>query len=400
MSRIVRAEVTVSLTYERERPALAARAEVVEDLRARAASVRELPALDEYYEPGSRVALHHLERHLFEQSPPRIDPGEVVGLLEAGGERAEAELVASEVLAALRDGVAASEVVVVCRSLRHSGLLLLRTLRRYGVPAAGAIRTVLPHTALGRALLGLTRCAFSPEAAASELLAYLRAPGLLDSPAPVDTLAAELARRGLTTAADARPLARGLPLGAIDELRRAPDPAAALAVHARRLLAAPHTAVAARLSADEAVDAHAAAAVLRALSEVSELDRLKPAELVELLESIEVELDVDHDPEAVLIAEPLAIRARRFRRVFVTGLCEGEFPSDADAGDPFLGEDRRRELALASGLVLRRRTRPARSRALPAVRMRVPRDRADHLQLPQLRRGRKPRAPVAVSGGS
>ena len=165
--------------------------------RGRAASVRELAALDEYYEPASRVALHHLERHLFEPSPPRVEAGEVVGLLEAGGERAEAELIASEVLAALRDGVPASEVVVVCRSLRRSGPLLLRTLRRYGVPAAGAIRSGVTHTALGRALLALARCAFSPDALASDVLAYLRAPGLLDSPAGVDALAAELARRGL-----------------------------------------------------------------------------------------------------------------------------------------------------------------------------------------------------------
>ncbi len=39
--------------------------------------------------------------------------------------------------------------------------------------------------------------------------------------------------------------------------------------------------------------------------------------------------------------------------MFITGLCEGEFPSPQTvSGDPFLGEDRRRELALASGLVL------------------------------------------------
>ena len=56
---------------------------------------------------------------------------------------------------------------------------------------------------------------------------------------------------------------------------------------------------------------------------------------------------------AVLIAEPLAIRARRFRRVFVTGLCADEFPSpQAAITDPFLGDDRRRELALSSGLAL------------------------------------------------
>ena len=353
LSGIAGAGVTVSLTHERERPALAARAGLVEELRGQAASVRELPALDAYYEPGSRVALHHLERHLFEPSPPRVEAGEAVGLLEAGGERAEAELIASEVLAALHDGVPASEIVVVCRSLRRSGPLLLRSLRRYGVSAVGAIRSAVTHTALGRALLALARCAFSREPLASDVLAYLRAPGLLDSPAPVDELAAELARRGLVSAADARSLARGVPLDGIDELRFASDPAAALALHARRLLAASRPGAAALLSDDEAVDARAAAAVVRALGELTELHPLDGAELVELLETLEVDLDADPDPEAVLVAEPLAIRARRFRRVLVAGLCEGEFPSSADFGDPFLGEDRRRELALASGLVLR-----------------------------------------------
>jgi ATP-dependent helicase/nuclease subunit B len=37
--------------------------------------------------------------------------------------------------------------------------------------------------------------------------------------------------------------------------------------------------------------------------------------------------------------------------VYVCGLCEGEFPA-ADVPEPFLGEERRRELALASGLAL------------------------------------------------
>ena len=39
--------------------------------------------------------------------------------------------------------------------------------------------------------------------------------------------------------------------------------------------------------------------------------------------------------------------------MFVTGLCEGEFPSpQARAADPFLDDDRRRELALSTGLAL------------------------------------------------
>ena len=95
----------MSLTYEPDRPALAARASVVEEMRALAQAVTQLPALDEYYAAGSRAALHHLERHLFEPDPRPIEPGDAVTLMEAGGERAEAELVAAEVLAALHEGV-------------------------------------------------------------------------------------------------------------------------------------------------------------------------------------------------------------------------------------------------------------------------------------------------------
>jgi ATP-dependent helicase/DNAse subunit B len=54
----------------------------------------------------------------------------------------------------------------------------------------------------------------------------------------------------------------------------------------------------------------------------------------------------------VLIADPLAIRARRFRAVFVCGLQEGEFPVPASP-EPLLSDEHRRELAAASGLRLR-----------------------------------------------
>ena len=216
--------------------------------------------------------LHHLERYLFEPSPPRIDAGEVVGLLEAGGERAEAELIASEVLAALRDGVPASEIVVVCRSLRRSGLLLLRTLRRYGVPAAGAIRASVAHTALGRALLALTRCALSPAAPRRTCWRTCGRRGCSTRRRPVDALAAEVARRGLTTA----PTPACWPGAAAGRDRRA-APGARSGGGARR----PRTPAAggaaagraAQLSAAEALDARAAAAVLGALSEAASCNR-------------------------------------------------------------------------------------------------------------------------------
>ena len=52
-----------------------------------------------------------------------------------------------------------------------------------------------------------------------------------------------------------------------------------------------------------------------------------------------------------MLAEPLPIRARRFRAVFVCGLQEGEFPLPARP-EPFLSDERRFELAAGSGLRL------------------------------------------------
>ena len=56
----------------------------------------------------------------------------------------------------------------------------------------------------------------------------------------------------------------------------------------------------------------------------------------------------------MLVTDPLAIRARRFRAVLVCGLTESEFPLAA-APEPFLSDEVRRELAACSGLRLRPR---------------------------------------------
>src|SRR5207248_11038158 len=110
LARVAEAEVTVSLTYEPGKAALKARARLVEELRPVAERAIELPAVDDYYDPASRRALHHLEGWLFEpESPQRIDPGGAVRLLESAGERAEAELVAAEVRSLLQEGVPGEE---------------------------------------------------------------------------------------------------------------------------------------------------------------------------------------------------------------------------------------------------------------------------------------------------
>ncbi len=364
LARVAGAEVTVSLTYEPGREALVARAETMEELRPLAQRVVELPAQDEHYAPASRAVLHHLERSLFAAGPvQRVDPGGAVTLLEAGGERAEAELVAEQVLELLRAGVPAGEIVVIYRSRARAAPLLGHVFAQYGIPLASGHAPLLAHTPLGRGLLGAARCALlgQGEARAADLLAYLRTPGRLDTPELADGLDADVRREGLRTAAQARERL-GWELPELDELAQASDPARALCRLARWLFAAPHRGAAPALTEAEALDARALRALVVAVDELAELEPAHPAprgaELVELLERLALpapaaDTDPAH-PDAVLLAEPLEVRARRFRAVFVCGLQEGEFPRPASP-EPFLSDERRFELASAGGPRLRAR---------------------------------------------
>ena len=117
------------------------------------------------------------------------------------------------------------------RSPEGSVALIERVFGRYGIPTAvERRRTLLRATALGRALLGLSRCALlePARARAEDLLDYLRAPGRLDEPEAADRLEAEVRRRGLRTARQAAALAR-VELGELEVLRVAEDPGAELA---------------------------------------------------------------------------------------------------------------------------------------------------------------------------
>ena len=252
----------------------------------------------------------------------------------------------------LRAGVAAEEIVVVSRAPLDAAPLLERVFGQYGIPVALGRRVPFANTTFGRGLVALARCAWLAAAPAEALLSYLRSPGVAAHAEVVDGLELVVRQEVVGTAEEARGKL-GWTLAEIDSLRGAGVPSDALAWQARRLFAAPHRAGAAQLSSGEELDATALATVLRALTELGELgESPSGAELIELLEQLEVEQPADFRPGAVLIADPLAIRARRFRAVFVCGLQEGQFPLPGTP-EPFLTDDRRWELAGASGLALR-----------------------------------------------
>jgi len=108
LARRCAAEVTVSLPYEPGRAAFAGRAETFEALRALADDVEVRPPRAEYYTPGSRAPLHHLERNLFGapdgSDPERVPAAGALLVLEGGGARAELELVGRHVARLLREG--------------------------------------------------------------------------------------------------------------------------------------------------------------------------------------------------------------------------------------------------------------------------------------------------------
>src|SRR5690606_38093541 len=126
-------------------------------------------------------------------------------LLVAGGERAEVELVAATVLGLLRDGVPGDEIAVVLRHPARRASLVEQVFGAYGIPHALDWRVPLAHTALGRGVLALARCALTPEQATpDDLLAYLRTPGKLARLELADRLEATVRRHVLTTVALAR----------------------------------------------------------------------------------------------------------------------------------------------------------------------------------------------------
>jgi ATP-dependent helicase/DNAse subunit B len=389
LGAVVGASVTVSLTYEPGRTAFAGRAATFQALEPLAAEHRRLAARAEYYAPGARAALSHLERSLFEADSRRADPAGAVRLLEGGGERAELELVAREIGALLARGMAPGEIAVVVRSSAGTAELIEEVFSQESIPYALQRRRPFADSAIGRALIGVLRCVpprdeLGREATAGadrgppradgvgagggtveDLLGWLRAPGLVDRRELIDDLEARARRAGGGGADQARALweRRNWRLETIDHLHAAQERGAQeLIERATRelqwLFVAPRRRAASVLSSEELEDGQALAAGRRALGELGELARLAPelapADAIELalaLEGVDLLGGERPSPDAVAVLDPLALRARRVRALFLCRLQEGVFPAPARA-QPFLAEEERRRLAEVSGLRL------------------------------------------------
>ncbi len=363
LGAVVDARVTVTLTYEPGRAAFAGRAATFETLRPLAVEHRRLQPRAEYYAPSARAALHHLERSLFEPDAERIDAAGAVRLLEGGGERAELELVAGEVRALLEGGMREEEIAVVHRTPSAVAELLGEVFGVQGIPYALERRVGFANTATGGALVGALRST-TDEGEVGDLLAWLRAPGLLAHPELADRLEAKARREGVSSAARARAIweQEHWRLETLDRLSEAARRGGkALSERAARelewLFNAPRRGRAALLESDELDEARALAVGRRALAELSGLAHgalelvLDAAELARVLGGLEILSGERAGEGRVAVVDPLALRARRVRALFLCGLREGVFPASARP-EPLLAEEERRRLAETSGLRL------------------------------------------------
>jgi ATP-dependent helicase/DNAse subunit B len=358
------ADVVVSLPFEPEREAFRATRAIRDRLLALGVEEVQLPALSDYYADESRDALHALERSLFEDGAPAVDPGDAVAMHLAGGRRAEVELCAAEVLKLLRAGTAAGDVAVVMRDPRAYASTVEQVFGAYGIPYSIDRSVPLRQTGLGRGLLALLRCA-TDDGTADDLLAYLRTPGRLREPIYADRLEVAVRRDGQSTAARARQLwddeVGPFPLEEIDRLAAltadVPALIAELASRAERLFAGPYFRTAHLLEGAETDDARAFRAVqaalrdLRAVARSGSAGRIDASHVHDTLAALPVRVGEAPQPGRAMVASPLDVRARRFDAVFICGLQEGEFPSGG-ASEPFLSDADRREIARASGLLL------------------------------------------------
>jgi ATP-dependent helicase/DNAse subunit B len=356
------ADVVVSLPYEGGRAAFKAVATVHQELHARGATEHHLPPLDDHYAPESRTALHHVERRLFEDVAEPVEASAAIEFHSAAGQRAEIELAGARVLDLLREGTDPGDIAVVLRRPDDYASLLEQVFGAYDIPFSIDRSVPLWHTGLGRGLVALVRCAVDPDATAADLLAWLRTPGLLRQPGLADRLEAQARRQGAHSAPEARALweSEHWKLDDLDRLSDARGGAPLLAELERqleRLFAAPYRRQAAILRGPELDDprvfvaARDALAQLRAVVEADPRTRLDPNRILAALQELHVHLGDPPQPDRVQVAKPEAIRARRFQAVFVCGLQEGEFPGGATP-EPFLPDEDRRAIAVASGLVL------------------------------------------------
>jgi len=362
LSETVGTELMVSFPYE-PRTSFEARRLIYEQLSAMAGeSVTRCEASAGNYAGSDPTALAALERSLFESSSEPFDPGQAIERFEAGGERAEIELIAARARALVAAGMRPEQIAVAVRDLDQSAFKVEKIFAEAELRVAIRKRITVGHTALVRGVLGLAECALcevreKPQSRplVAQLIAWLRTPGVTKSNFlwQADKLERSFFKGELPTleAAELEWLRltkfdSNVPLEALREAfaRGAREGYSEISARSRRLLAdAGGAGEAPIFDPEQQAEVEALGDLITACDDLDWLvardSELTPSSAQLLAELGERELYVGDSliPGAVSVALPLSLRARRVEALFVARLQEGLFPQRAPE-DPFLDD--------------------------------------------------------------
>jgi ATP-dependent helicase/DNAse subunit B len=345
--------VTVALPWEDREVLTQARGALFAELRdSEGVSIERLEAEPKFTQSKTLFELERSFGEPVDGAPPIPNDGGLA-LLASAGELAEAEAVGAKVARLLHDGAPPGEIAIVLRDPSSAGPLYRRVLARFGVPFAVRADLAAPRTVTGAGLIALLHAAVG-RGQASDLLAYLRTPGL-HSPARVDWFERTLLRARLRTAEEALSAwsresengDRGLP--EIEKLRKASSGAALLREAGRQARWIAESAIRHRgavAGEDRALELRAGAEIQRALDELADLDLPHSAsEVISAVSDLEVPMWRGPTEGRVRVISPYRARARRVAHVFVCSMQDGDFPR-RDTGGPLLSDDGRRALGL------------------------------------------------------
>ena len=304
-------------------------------------------------------ALAHLERALFEESPPpQPELDAAVRFFEGAGTRGTLELVGEELLALIRSGTPPELIALVAPTLEPWRAPLEAVLGALGVPTSVESYTRLGSTPLGHALLQLLRYAWE-DGGRRELFAYLRSPysGLARS--SVDFVEGRLRGRAIHTPArveEETEKHREAPIPQLGELRGAATPTAGVRALVRSMLRAAYGTEAPPAGETSRLDLRTYDAVSRLLDELEAFGKidgeLSAHDVLAALERADVRLGSGNEAGRVAVLDLMRARTRRFEVVFVLGLEEGSLPRRTRVS-PFLDDDARRALGGGSSVPIR-----------------------------------------------
>jgi len=350
------AEVTVALPYEEDNAALAARATLLEGLRAPATETEVLSGPAEPEPFGIDPLLVHLQREFGRVGPTRRPPGAALVLLRSAGERGEAEAIGAEVAKLVADGADPAAIAIAVRDPVRRGPLLATALESHGIGVALEAEIPVAGTSVGGTLIALLEAELG-DARAADLLRFMRGPSGLPT-SQVDWFERAVRRGRLTGAAAALALweerHERLP-GDVERIRQAAQDGPGALVAALARLAA--TMASRPLRGDEdgpalergdGLELRAAAAISTALGDLAEIPGLAPpaAQLATILRELRFDAWSGPVEGRVRISSPYRLRASRFEHAFVASLQDGEFPRRDRSEDPFLSEAQRLALGL------------------------------------------------------